>query len=73
MEIRTDSMYVINIFTEWFSEWKQKGILHKKKNVPLITSIQELIDRRSGKARWTHTKGHNGIVGNECADRLARK
>jgi ribonuclease HI len=43
LEIRTDSMYVVNIFTDsGLRDWKKKGVLHKKKNVELNTQIQEL-------------------------------
>lgn len=72
LEIRTDSMYAINVFTMWLADWKTNpNKLKKKKNLELIDQIQSLIDRRKGKVRWTHCKAHNGIVGNENADKLA--
>lgn len=71
----TDSKYVMSGITQWLKNWKQNNwkTAHKKndvKNVDLWLALDELISKH--EIRWVWVKGHNGHVGNERVDALAR-
>ncbi|KAG0087585.1 hypothetical protein BGZ93_010833 [Podila epicladia] len=75
LEIRTDSMYTINIVTQWGEGWVKNG--WKKSDGAAVMNrdiIEPLLDRvrnRPGPIKWTHVKAHVGTFGNEMADKLA--
>ncbi|KAF9303226.1 hypothetical protein BGZ74_004136 [Mortierella antarctica] len=75
LEIRTDSMYTINIVTQWGEGWSKNG--WKKSDGAAVMNrdiIEPLLDRvrnRPGPIKWTHVKAHVGTFGNEMADKLA--
>jgi ribonuclease HI len=77
IEICTDSKYVVSAMTQWRYRWKKnqwKDVLGKElKNKDLWQKLDTLCDRRLHPVIWTHVPGHQGIHGNEMADRLARK
>lgn len=71
-----DSMYVINIVTQWMAGWKRRGWRKKDGkpvlNVDLVRAIDEaLLDRGGRRVRLEWVKGHAGHPLNEEADRLA--
>jgi ribonuclease HI len=82
-EIRTDSMYVMNIFVDpktpgvmnsgWIRNWKRTGRIDRDvKNSELVKSISKLLDTRKNIYtifKWV--KGHSGDPGNEYVDSLA--
>jgi ribonuclease HI len=65
-----DSMYVINIVTQWMAGWKRKGWRKKDgkpvMNVDLVQAIDVAIQGRRVKFEWV--KGHAGHPLNEEAD-----
>jgi len=68
-----DSMYVINIVTQWMAGWKRKGWRKKDGkpvlNVDLVRAIdEEMVGRR---VRFEWVKGHAGHPLNEEADKRA--
>lgn len=71
--VYSDSEYVVKIFTEWLSKWKQSPkTLLSKKNLDLIYAIEAEIVR-VGKVSFTWVRGHSGIEWNEAADHYANK
>lgn len=81
LEIITDSNLAVNTFTKWIfgwkktTWWKNKDWTHKdaKKNMDLVTAIDDLLNKRTGKVKFTHVYGHQTCEGNNRADELARK
>lgn len=74
IEIYSDSKYSIDCITNWAYTWKAKGWTKSGgeiKNLDLIKEIHNLYDSMKGKVIINHVKGHNGIEGNELADRMA--
>ncbi|KAI8971999.1 ribonuclease H-like domain-containing protein [Mycotypha africana] len=75
LEIRTDSMYVIKAVTEWCKNWVKnnwKSSTGKEvQNRDLLEQIIKLVEKRKGKVKFVHVRGHQGIEGNEMADKLA--
>lgn len=73
IEIRTDSMYVINSVTKWRRNWEQNGWKTSQRtdvlNQDLFRRLFALVDQR--QIVWTHVRGHQGELGNEGADALA--
>ena len=73
--IYTDSKYCIKCLTEWYISWlKNPKKMKDKKNIPLIKSIYDLIEKRKKEGisiELRYIKGHKGNYGNEQADKLA--
>ncbi|KAG2138711.1 ribonuclease H-like domain-containing protein [Suillus bovinus] len=76
--IKTDSKYSIQCFESWFSKWSANGFRAANgqpvKNAELIRYLAALLyarERAGPKVVFKHVRGHVGIEGNECADRLA--
>jgi ribonuclease HI len=74
LEIRTDSMFVINVMTDWLPRWKENGWKTiSGKCIANEDDIRQLDNSASGvNIKWTHVPGHCGVFGNEEADKLAR-
>jgi len=75
VELRTDSKYTIKSMTEWIENWRANG--WKTSNNKDVSNKEEMI-RLSELCKkinvlWVHVPGHEGIYGNEEADRLARQ
>lgn len=74
-QILTDSQYSINSLTKWGKTWKNNG--WKKNdgltpnNLDIIIPTMEILSNMKRRVKFTHVKGHSGIVGNEKADKLA--
>uniref|UniRef100_A0A914WW76 Ribonuclease H1 n=1 Tax=Plectus sambesii TaxID=2011161 RepID=A0A914WW76_9BILA len=73
--LRTDSNLLINSMTKWIAGWKKKGWKTATggavKNRPELEEIDGLMQKI--KVKFEHVRGHQGIFGNEEADRLARE
>lgn len=76
--IKTDSKYSIQCFESWFPKWSANGFRTANgqpvKNAELIRYLAALLyarERAGPKVIFKHVRGHVGIEGNECADRLA--
>ncbi|KAG1754741.1 natural resistance-associated macrophage protein-domain-containing protein [Suillus paluster] len=76
--IKTDSSYSIQCFESWLPKWSVNGFRTANgqpvKNAELIRYLAALLyarERAGPKVRFKHVRGHVGIEGNECADRLA--
>jgi len=75
VEVRTDSKYTIKSVTEWIPRWEKNGwktskntdVLNKEKMIRLNAVCKKI------EVKWTHVRGHQGIHGNEEADRLANE
>ncbi len=58
----------------WVHNWKRNGwrtVQGEVKNRDLFERLDSLVHSRSGATTFTHVRGHNGIYGNEMADKLA--
>jgi len=75
LNIHTDSMFLINCITIWIKNWKVNSWKTKDKkpvkNKEDLTALDAEISKGDVQVKWTHVKGHAGILGNERADRLA--
>lgn len=76
LQINTDSNYLIKSVTEWMPKWKAKNWKSTTgQELKNLIDFQEL-DKELTKditIRWNHVRGHQGIDGNEKADKLARE
>jgi ribonuclease HI len=75
VSIHIDSQYTIDCITKWASGWKKKGWKRSNngevKNLELIKVIYALYQTLQDDVLIKKVKAHNGIEGNEIADRLA--
>lgn len=71
LEIISDSKYVIEGLTEHLRNWEDKGWIGIK-NVSMFKLAAYLLKRRSATMTFTWVKGHEGALGNEESDRLAK-
>lgn len=69
-----DSMYTINTLTNWKKSWKNNGWKRPGnkpvENLQLIQNYDK-IEEKGYKINLVYVKGHDNILGNEIADRLA--
>uniref|UniRef100_A0A0V0GC64 Ribonuclease H1 n=1 Tax=Triatoma dimidiata TaxID=72491 RepID=A0A0V0GC64_TRIDM len=76
LSVHTDSQFLINCITQWIYKWKKNEwkltsggpVKNKDELVKLDAAIQSV-----EAVEWIHVQGHNGILGNEMADSLARQ
>lgn len=72
MEIVSDSRYVIDGLTLHLRKWEDKGWI-KIENAALFKKAAFLLKNRSAKTTFRWVKGHNGTLGNEESDKLAKE
>jgi ribonuclease HI len=72
MIIVTDSKYVINGLTTHLSEWEDKGWTEVK-NAIFFKRAAYLLRKRSATTAFRWVKGHNGNIGNEQSNILAKQ
>lgn len=72
--IKTDSQFLIDSMTKWIKGWKKNGwLLSTGGPVKNREDFEELDQASQGiLVEYKHVTAHNGIEGNEEADRLAR-
>jgi len=74
VSIRSDSEYAINSVTKWAQSWERAQWMDgakPRKNAEIIKPIYELYRELKGCLTIQHVRGHQGIQGNELADRMA--
>jgi ribonuclease HI len=75
VSIYSDSQYVIKGINCWIENWKSKGWLKADGkqviNLELWQALDVQLKRHKVKAYWV--RGHNGHLGNERVDYLARE
>ncbi|KAF9426440.1 hypothetical protein BGZ94_006523, partial [Podila epigama] len=75
LEVRTDSMYTLNIVTKWGENWIKNNWKRSDggdvQNRDLVEALLTKVRNRPGPIKWTHVKAHVGTFGNEMADKLA--
>ena len=72
--VYTDSSYSYNIFTKWMFGWAAAGWIKSDKKIPEnLTIIKKFytIYNTGKKIDLKLIRGHEGILGNEIADKLA--
>lgn len=72
LTIVTDSMYVIEGLTKHLKEWEDNGWIGIK-NADLFKRAAYLLKRRTAPTLLEWVKGHQGVLGNEESDRLAKE
>ena len=72
LKIITDSKYTINGLTTHLGEWEDGGWIGIK-NRKLFRKAAYALKRRTAPTTFKWTKGHNGDIGNEESDRLAKE
>ncbi len=73
VEIKCDSMYAINCIKTWAAGWERNGWTKKGgeiKNLEVIKRAYALYNRLKPAVGLSHIKAHNGLEGNELADRM---
>ena len=70
--IKTDSRYVIDGLTKHLKKWEDQGWIGTK-NSEWFRRAAYLLRRRSAPTKFKWVKGHNGDLGNEQSDRLAKE
>lgn len=73
--LHTDSTYVRDGITKWMMNWqKNNWRTADKKPVKNLDLWQELAEQvKQHQINWCWVKAHNGVEGNEKADKLAVK
>ena len=78
LNIYSDSKYSMNCITQWYPNWKKKGIVETKKNHELITDIVNIYQEMNKKTNvnFKYIEAHTGkndedSIGNSIADQLA--
>lgn len=71
----TDSQYVQKGITEWLPRWKARQWRTASGRAVANRDLWERLDQLAAQLpiTWRWVKGHDGIEGNELADRLARQ
>ena len=73
--VYSDSAYCVNTFNQWMYGWARNGWLKSDnkppENLDLIQAYYNLI-QEGKRIQLRKCKGHQGIIGNELADKLAR-
>lgn len=72
LTIVTDSRYVIDGLTENLERWEDRGWIEIK-NADLFKRAAYLLKRRTAPTIFKWVKGHQGILGNEESDKLAKE
>lgn len=75
LNIHTDSQFLINCITVWIKNWKVNNWMTKDRKPVKNREDLEALDSQLSKGdvlvKWTHVRGHSGVLGNERADQLA--
>ena len=73
--IYTDSQYVKNGITTWIKSWKNNNWKNSAKKPVKNKELWQQLDNlcQNKNITWNWVKGHNGDIGNEKADELARR
>ena len=71
----TDSTYVLKGITEWIHGWKKRGWKKSDKKPVVNKDLWQRLDALNSARdiNWQWVKGHDGDIGNERADELARE
>ena len=72
LEIHSDSKYVIDGLTTYLPDWEDIGWI-RVQNANLFKRAAFLLKRRTAVTRFQWVKGHNGNLGNDESDRLAKE
>ena len=72
LSIKTDSMYAVHGLTRNLEKWEDRGWMYSK-HATLFKDITAWVRYRSNITIITWVKGHDGITGNEEADKLANE
>lgn len=76
IKMHVDSAYVINGMSQWVKGWKKRGWRKSDgkviENLDLWKYLDELASTQDS-IEWIKVRGHNGVEGNELADKLANK
>ena len=71
VEFYTDSQYVQKGITEWIASWKHRQWPKKIKHQDLWKRLDKA--RMDHNVNWNWVRAHNGNLGNERADQLAKE
>ncbi|KAL4236362.1 Ribonuclease H1 [Mactra antiquata] len=71
--VKTDSQFLINSYTKWLPGWKRNGWKTSTGADVINKEDFEALERAAVgiHINWVHVRGHQGIAGNEEADKLA--
>ena len=73
--IYSDSAYCVNLINIWMWSWSKNGRCNSKKeeiaNKDLILQLYNFFNQPNCRVKVEKVDGHNNLLGNEIADRLA--
>ena len=73
--IYSDSAYCVNSLNVWMHSWARNNWMNSKKkpveNLDLIKPLWKLFNKMFFNVTLEKIAGHDGVIGNELADRLA--
>ena len=72
LTIKTDSKYVINGLTKHLKDWEDQGWINVENSL-WFKRAAYLLRRRTARTKFKWVKGHNGDLGNEMSDQLAKQ
>lgn len=75
LRIASDSQYAVNLATKWLAAWKRANWRTASgqpvANLNIVKHIDTAIRSRDTRPEFVWVRGHNGLEGNEAADRAA--
>lgn len=75
LDVVSDSQYAVNAVTKWIPQWRQAGWRtasgNPVQNLKLMQHLEQAMKARGITATVRWVRGHNGVLGNEHADRAA--
>lgn len=73
-EIHSDSLFWINVLTEWAPVWEENGWRKKSGKIMNLDIVKELFELyKENEVRLVWVRGHVGTEMNELADEWANK
>lgn len=75
LRVASDSQYAVNMANKWLKSWKKAGWRtvsgQPVANLNIVKHIDAALRARTMDAEILWVRGHNGLKGNEAADRAA--
>jgi len=75
LKVISDSQYAVNLVSKWLPRWKRAGWRtasgEQVANLKIVQHLDKALHIRTIRPEFVWVRGHNGVAGNEHADRAA--